>query len=127
MRRALILTSLLGVLVASTAALAFAGSQTPTRVEVVGNASDSPPGSELWFGFLKTSRDCRANRQVKLLYSYPNHGYRVVDTDRSSRAGNWAASFPLDRVTDAKVVVPEKNVGSNRHPDICRKGHTSLG
>jgi hypothetical protein len=126
MRRGLILAALLGVLAASTA-VAFGGSQTPTHVVLVGDTADAPPGSHLWFGYLKTSRECRANRKVQLLYSYPHHGYRVVDTDRSSRAGNWAASFPVDRVTDAKIVVPENNVGSHRHPDICRKGHTSLG
>ena len=114
--RGLIALALLDLLSAGAGA-ALAGGATPTGI-VVSADSDGPPGSFGYYGYLDTSRKCRAARKVKLLHEGDQH-VRVIDIDHSSSSGNFGVSAPAPAT---KIVVPKQKVGRPGHKELCGRG-----
>jgi hypothetical protein len=115
-RRGLIALALTGLLAAGAGA-ALAGGTSPTGI-VVSADSDGPPGSFGYYGYLDTSRKCRAGRKVKLLHEGDQH-VRVIDVDHSSNSGNFGVSSPAPAT---KIVVPRQKAGRPGHTELCGRG-----
>ena len=116
-----------GIIVFFASALLIAGAgtavarttTTPTTVVYVTSAPG--PGAKTGFyGYLDTSKKCRANRTVKLFFQYPT-GFKLIDTDKSSLAGNWGVSGDTTGAGLGKVVATRRVFGPRGHRHVCQR------
>ena len=63
---------------------------------------------------------CVAGRQVKLYVLHQGGSRTLADTDRTSTKGIWGAEMTIGPQDVGKVFVIKKNIGTRRHPRICK-------
>jgi hypothetical protein len=90
----------------------------PTDIQLVGQV-EGPAGNLGVYGFLATTKKCRAGRKVKLVFHYVT-GNRVVDVDRTSRSGNLGLSGNPTGADGARVVAVKRRFGPRGHRHVCK-------
>jgi hypothetical protein len=65
-------------------------------------------------------RGCVPDRKVKLYVLHQDGSRTLADTDRTSTRGIWGAEMTLGPQEVGKVFVTKKNLGTRRHPRICK-------
>jgi hypothetical protein len=69
---------------------------------------------------------CVAGRKVKLYVLHQDGSRTLADTDRTSTKGIWGAEMTLGPQEVGKVFVTRENLGTHRHPRICKRASLLL-
>ena len=100
-------------------ALAHAASAR-TNLNVLGYVLNSDDSDDVFTGNLNSpNRRCLPNRRVRM-YKETGSGFKLVDTDRSSRHGAWATRGNLHGQPDLKFTVARRTYGNL----LCRRDAT---
>jgi hypothetical protein len=108
------------VLVGTGSALARTTSY-PSSISVLVPVYDEGGGTFDLAGHVSSPhRGCVAGRTVKLYVLHQDGSRTLADTDRTSTRGIWGAEMTLGPQDVGKVFVIRKNIGTRRHPRICK-------
>lgn len=119
-RRAFIALAASAVLVVAVGASVAYANSVATNVRVVDfDQAGTGDTDDYFYGHVDTSRKCQGARTVKMLKQTSN-GYKLVDTDRSSKHGAWATHGNVTGQPPLKFVATKSTRGNT----VCKADST---
>jgi hypothetical protein len=122
MKRRSLPAAMAAALVLVGAGSALAGTTSyPSSISVLTPVYDRGGGTFDLAGHVGSRhRACIAGRKVKLYVLHQDGSRTLADTDRTSARGIWGAEMTIGPQDVGKVFVIKQNIGTHRHPRICK-------